>query len=48
VPRSNEAFEEELSHYKGGKGTAQFPLDLIIRIVKFKEIEVAGKPDKKR
>src|SRR5687767_3873713 len=39
APRGNEAFEE-LSAYKGGKGTIQFPLDkplpldLIARIVK--------------
>ena len=42
APRSNEIFKKELSVYKGGKGTVQFPLDkpmplhLITRIVKFK------------
>jgi uncharacterized protein YdhG (YjbR/CyaY superfamily) len=42
APRGNEAFEEELSYYKGGKGTVQFPLDkpipldLVTRIVKFR------------
>lgn len=42
APRSNEIFKKELSAYKGGKGTVQFPLDkpmplhLITRIVKFK------------
>lgn len=39
APRGHEDFEEELSNYKGGKGTVQFPLDqpiptdLIKRIV---------------
>ncbi len=38
APRGNEAFKKELSVYKGGKGTVQFPLDkpmplnLIIKI----------------
>jgi len=42
VPREAEEFREELSGYKGDKGTAQFPLDkpmpfdLIRRIVKFR------------
>lgn len=42
APRGYEGFREELSAYKGGKGTVQFPLDkpipfdLITRIVKFK------------
>ena len=42
APRGKEAFKEELSHYKGGKGTIQFqlshpmPLQLITRIVKFR------------
>ena len=42
APRGHEDFEEELSAYKGGKGTVQFPLDkplpldLIKRIVKFR------------
>ena len=42
APRGNELFKKELSDYKGGKGTIQFPLDkplplnLITRIVKFK------------
>jgi|SRR5687767_5336351 len=42
APRGNEIFKKELSAYKGGKGTVQFPLDkpipldLITRIVKFK------------
>jgi uncharacterized protein YdhG (YjbR/CyaY superfamily) len=42
VPTGIEAFKEELSHYKGGKGSVQFPLDkpipydLIRRIVQFR------------
>jgi uncharacterized protein YdhG (YjbR/CyaY superfamily) len=42
VPRGIEAFQEELSAYKGSKGTVQFPLDqplpldLISRIVRFR------------
>lgn len=42
APRENEAFEEELSKYKGGKGTVQFPLnkpipfDLVTRIAEFR------------
>lgn len=45
APRSNEAFKKELSAYKGGKGTVQFPLDkplpagLIKKIVEFKAAE---------
>ncbi len=42
APRGAEQFIKELSGYKGGKGTVQFPLDgpipygLITRIVKFR------------
>ena len=42
APRGNDAFKKELSAYKGGKGTIQFPLeepipfDLVIRIIKFR------------
>jgi uncharacterized protein YdhG (YjbR/CyaY superfamily) len=42
VPTGIEAFKKELSVYKGGKGSVQFPLDkpmpldLIIKIVKFR------------
>ena len=42
APRGTEIFKKELSRYKGGKGTVQFPLDkplplkLITRIVKFR------------
>lgn len=42
APRTDESFKKELAAYKGGKGTAQFPLDkpipynLIKRITKFR------------
>ncbi len=42
APRDAEEFADDLSKYKGGKGTVQFPLDkpipydLITRIVKFR------------
>ena len=42
TPSGHEQFSEELSHYKQGKGSVQFPLDgpmpydLIERIVKFR------------
>ena len=42
APRESEEFREELSAYKGGRGTVQFPLsepiphDLIRRIVEFR------------
>ena len=45
IPSGIEAFKEELSHYKGGKGSVQFPLekpipfDLIERIVRFRITE---------
>ena len=45
APRGNEAFKKELSGYKGGKGTVQFPLNepipfpLITKIVKFRAKE---------
>jgi uncharacterized protein YdhG (YjbR/CyaY superfamily) len=47
--RGVEAFKEELSHYKGGKGSVQFPLDqplpteLIRRIVRFRVEQHGGK-----
>jgi uncharacterized protein YdhG (YjbR/CyaY superfamily) len=51
IPTGMEAFKEELSHYKTGKGSVQFPLDqplpldLIRRIVEFrvKENQAAKK-----
>ena len=52
APRGNEAFKEELSAYKGGKGTVQFPLnkpmpfDLITKIVKFRVKENLEKAEK--
>jgi uncharacterized protein YdhG (YjbR/CyaY superfamily) len=45
APRGIEAFQEELSQYKGAKGSVQFPMDqplplkLIARIVKFRAAE---------
>jgi len=42
LPSGHEAFKEELSKYKSGKGSVQFPLDqpmpydLITKIVKFR------------
>jgi uncharacterized protein YdhG (YjbR/CyaY superfamily) len=53
APRGNAAFKKELSVYKGGKGTVQFPLDkpmplnLITRIVKFRVKENSEKLRKK-
>lgn len=52
APRGHKAFKEELSAYKGGKGTVQFPLnkpipfDLINRIVEFRIKENQGKKRK--
>jgi|SRR5687767_8041062 len=52
APRRNESFKKELSGYKGGKGTVQFPLakpmplNLITRIVKFKLKENSEKARK--
>ncbi len=57
VPSGIDAFKEELSAYKGGKGSVQFPLnkpmplDLIRRIVEFRvkeNEEKAKKPKKAR
>ena len=50
VPSGIEAFKKELSVYKGGKGSVQFPLDepmplaLISRIVKFRVKKNLEKP----
>lgn len=47
TPTGHAAFEDELSKYKQGKGSVQFPLsdplpiDLIIRIIKFRVTEVS-------
>jgi len=51
APRGIEAFQEELSQYKGAKGSVQFPLDkplpleLVSRIVKFRAAENTKKPE---
>ena len=48
VPSGMSAFREELSAYKSGKGSAQFPIgqplpvDLIRRIVQFRVDEITG------
>jgi uncharacterized protein YdhG (YjbR/CyaY superfamily) len=53
APRTNEVFKKELSAYKGGKGTVQFPLDkplplnLITKIVKFRIRENRKKVERK-
>lgn len=53
APRGIEAFKEELSQYKGAKGSVQFPihepmpLDLIGKIVKFRVEENKKLPEKK-
>ncbi|MFB9076575.1 iron chaperone [Flavobacterium procerum] len=53
LPTGHDAFKEELSIYKSGKGSVQFPLkdsmpfDLISRIVKFRVKENLEKAKKK-
>jgi len=53
IPSGIEAFKEELSHYKQGRGSVQFPLDkpipyeLVKRIVVFRAKENMGKSGKK-
>ncbi|KQO25076.1 hypothetical protein ASF10_07865 [Flavobacterium sp. Leaf82] len=53
LPSGNESFKEELSKYKSGKGSVQFPLDqpmpfeLITKIVKFRIKENIEKAKKK-
>ncbi|MGE6354225.1 iron chaperone [Flavobacterium sp. NPDC079362] len=53
LPSGHEAFKEELSKYKSGKGSVQFPLnepiplDLITKIVKFRVKENLEKAKKK-
>jgi uncharacterized protein YdhG (YjbR/CyaY superfamily) len=48
IPSGIDAFKSELSHYKTGKGSVQFPLDkpipydLVTRIVKFRIKEILG------
>jgi uncharacterized protein YdhG (YjbR/CyaY superfamily) len=54
TPSGHAGFAEELSRYKQGKGSVQFPLDepmpldLISRIVKFRVAEQLAKPKKKK
>jgi uncharacterized protein YdhG (YjbR/CyaY superfamily) len=54
APRGVPAFEPELSNYKGGKGTIQFPLDkpipyeLIARIARYRAEENLAKAAAKR
>jgi len=54
LPSGNEAFQKELSAYKTGKGSIQFPIDkpmplaLITKIVKFRVEENMQKPTKKK
>lgn len=54
APRGKEEFKKELSAYKGGKGTVQFPVDkpiplnLITKIVKFRAKENLEKAEKKK
>lgn len=53
LPSGHKAFKEELSKYKSGKGSVQFPLnepmpfDLITKIVKFRVEENIEKSRKK-
>jgi len=53
LPSGHEAFKEEFSKYKSGKGSVQFPLDqpmpydLITKIVKFRVKENLEKAKKK-
>lgn len=53
LPSGHETFREELSKYKSGKGSVQFPLDqpmpfdLIAKIVKFRVEENLEKTNKK-
>jgi len=53
APRGIEAFKDELSKYKGAKGSVQFPLGeplplkLIARIVKFRATENVKKAERK-
>lgn len=54
APTGHKAFEKELSKYKSGKGSVQFPLDepmplsLITKIVKFRIKESMAKAEVKR
>jgi uncharacterized protein YdhG (YjbR/CyaY superfamily) len=52
LPSGNEAFKKEISNYKTGRGSIQFPLekpmpiDLIIKIVRFRAKENLQKKSK--
>ncbi|RYZ21086.1 MAG: hypothetical protein EOO10_22665 [Chitinophagaceae bacterium] len=54
VPSGIEAFKDELSAYKGAKGSVQFPinqpmpLELIKRIVQFRQKEIEQKTNSKK
>ena len=54
APRGIEAFQEELSKYKGAKGSVQFPIDepmpvdLIRRIVEYRVQDNLQKADEKK
>ena len=54
VPSGLKAFEKELSKFKTGKGSAQFPLDqplplaLVTKIVKFRVSENLAKAEAKK
>ena len=54
APQGIEAFQEELSRYKGAKGSVQFPLDqpipldLIKRIVEYRVEKQKAAPKKKK
>lgn len=54
APTENEAFKEDLSAYKSGKGTLQFPFDkpiplkLVSKIVKFRVKENSEKENRKK
>lgn len=54
TPTGHEAFKAELSGYKQGKGSVQFPMDqpmplgLIARMVKFRAEEILGDGPKKK
>ncbi len=54
TPTGSEAFKEELSGYKTGKGSVQFPLDkpmpldLITRITQFRIEQILEKTEKKK
>ncbi|OOM76682.1 hypothetical protein CLPUN_26220 [Clostridium puniceum] len=53
APSGIEAFKEELSQYKGAKGSVQFPIkeplpyELIIKIVKYRAMENMKKAEEK-